>query len=79
MVAGRQDDPFIDLIGVPDGMLLEQQTSNDQIWTGLSAISRDGTETEFAGQVPEAGSQYDDDRNQIWLQALIPPNPPAEV
>ena len=70
--------PFIDLIGVPDGMLLETQTSTDQIWTGQSAISRDGKQLAFAGQMPEAGSQYNDDLNQIWLQALIPANPPPD-
>jgi Tol biopolymer transport system component len=70
--------PFIDLIGVPDGMLLETQTSTDQIWTGESAISRNADILAFAGQKPEAGSQYDDDQNQIWLQALIPANPPSD-
>ena len=71
--------PFIDLIGVPDGMLLETQTSTDQIWTGESAISRNGDMLAFAGQKPEAGSQYDDDQNQIWLQALIPANSAARL
>ena len=70
--------PFIDLIGVPDGMLLETQTATDQIWTGQSAISRNGKELAFAGQRPEAGSQYNDELNQIWLQALIPANPPPD-
>ncbi len=70
--------PFIDLVGVPDGTLLQTETSTDQIWTGESAISRDGAEIAFAGQMPEAGSQYDDDQNQIWLQALIPANPPSD-
>lgn len=74
---GQMSEPFIDLIRARDGMLIEQQTSIDRIWTGQSAISRDGTMMAFAGQMPEAGSQYDDDRNQIWLQALIPANPPA--
>lgn len=72
--AGGSSGPFIDLVGVPDGMLLQAQTSPDQIWTGQSAISRNGTELAFAGQGPVAGSQYDDDQNQIWLQQLIPPN-----
>ncbi|MBF6570590.1 MAG: PD40 domain-containing protein [Candidatus Binataceae bacterium] len=65
--------PFIDLVGVPDGTLLQTETSTDQIWTGQSAISRDGCELAFAGQVPVAGSQYDDDHNQIWIQHLISP------
>ena len=69
--------PVIDLIGVSDGTLLQAQTLTDQIWTGESAISRDGVMLAFAGQLPEAGSQYNDDLNQIWLQALIPQNPPA--
>ncbi|HUO06080.1 MAG TPA: hypothetical protein VMU16_12860 [Candidatus Binataceae bacterium] len=76
--AGGATEPFIDLISVPDGTLLEAQTSTDQIWTGQSAISRDGTMLAFAGQLPVAGSAYDDDRNQIWLQQLIPANPPAD-
>lgn len=71
-------EPFIDLISVPDGTLLRAQTTTDQIWTGQSAISRNGMELAFAGQKPEAGSQYDDDHNQIWLQALIPANPPPD-
>jgi Tol biopolymer transport system component len=70
-------EPFIDLIGVPDGTLLQAQTSTDQIWTGQSAISRDGSMLAFAGQMPKAGSHYSDDLNQIWLQALIPQNPPS--
>jgi Tol biopolymer transport system component len=28
----------------------------------------------FAGQAPVAGSMYDDNLNQIWIQNLIPPN-----
>jgi Tol biopolymer transport system component len=75
---GMMNEPFIDLISVPDGTLIETQTSTDQIWTGESAISRDGTTLAFAGQMPEAGSQYNDDLNQIWLQALIPQNPPTD-
>jgi Tol biopolymer transport system component len=66
--------PLIDLVGVPDGSLLQTQTSPDQIWTGESAISRDGNLLAFAGQAPAAGSQYDDNRNQIWIQNLIPPD-----
>jgi dipeptidyl aminopeptidase/acylaminoacyl peptidase len=69
---GGSTAPFIDLVGVPDGMLLQTQTSIDQIWTGQSAISRDGTALAFAGQVPISGSQYDDGHNQIWIQRLIP-------
>jgi Tol biopolymer transport system component len=65
--------PFIDLVGVPDGTLLETQTSTDQIWTGEPAISRTGAMIAFAGQPPVSGSQYNDDQNQIWLQFLIPP------
>ncbi|HYL59120.1 MAG TPA: hypothetical protein VEU51_09625 [Candidatus Acidoferrales bacterium] len=72
--AGGSSGPFIDLVSVPGGMKLQTQTSTDQIWTGQSAISRSGTELAFAGQPPVAGSQYDDDQNQIWLQNLIPPN-----
>ncbi len=64
--------PFIDLVGVPDGTLLETETSTDQIWTGEAAISRDGVMLAFAGQAPVAGSQYSDDQNQIWIQYLIP-------
>ncbi len=75
---GMMSEPFIDLISVHDGSLLETQTSTDQIWTGQSAISRDGSQLAFAGQTPEAGSQYNDDLNQIWLQALIPQNPPSD-
>jgi Tol biopolymer transport system component len=65
--------PFIDLVGVPDGTLLETETSTDRIWTGEPAISRDGTLLAFAGQPPVAGSEYNDDQNQIWIQFLIPP------
>jgi len=71
-------EPFIDLISVPDGTFVQAQTSTDQIWSGESAISRDGRELAFAGQMPEAGSQYNDDLNQIWLETLIPNNPPPD-
>jgi Tol biopolymer transport system component len=67
-------NPFLDLVGVPDGDELEVQTDPDQIWTGQGAISRDGVMLAFAGQAPVAGSMYDDDFNQIWIQNLIPPN-----
>jgi Tol biopolymer transport system component len=66
------DPPFIVLVGVPDGKLLQTETSTAQLWTGQSAISHDGTQLAFAAQVPQAGSQYDDDHNQIWMQRLIP-------
>ncbi len=66
-------NPFIELVGVPDGMALKQQTQPEQLWTGESAISRDGLLLAFAGQ-PPVGGMYDDDRNQIWIQSLIPPN-----
>jgi Tol biopolymer transport system component len=62
--------PFIDLISVPEGSLLQAETSPDEIWTGQSAISRDGSKLAFAGQTPIAGSQYDDNHNQIWLENL---------
>ncbi len=67
-------NPFIELVGVPDGIGLEQQTQPDQIWTGESSISRDGKLIAFAGQSPVQGSKYNDDQNQIWIQSLIPPN-----
>jgi Tol biopolymer transport system component len=72
--AGGSSGPFIDLVGVPDGTLLQTETSTDQIWTGQSAIARDGTGLAFAGQAPLSGSQYDDNHNQIWIQNLIPPH-----
>jgi Tol biopolymer transport system component len=59
---------------VPDGTLLQTETSTAQLWTGQSDISRDGAQLAFAAQVPQAGSQYDDDHNQIWIQRLIPAN-----
>ncbi|HEY2484384.1 MAG TPA: hypothetical protein VGI36_04510, partial [Candidatus Binataceae bacterium] len=68
------DPPFIVLVSVPDGTLLQSETSTAQLWTGQSAISRDGAQLAFAAQVPQAGSQYDDDHNQIWIQRLIPVN-----
>jgi Tol biopolymer transport system component len=81
-VEGQPSDstePFIDLIGMPDGTLLQTQTSTDQIWTGQSAISRDGAALAFAGQASLSGSQYDDNHNQIWIQYLIPADTnPAE-
>lgn len=55
-------------------MLLQTQTSTDQIWTGQSAISRDGTALAFAGQSPGSGSRYDDNHHQVWIQNLIPPD-----
>jgi len=72
--SGGSIDPFIELVGVPNGTGLEQQTQPDQIWTGESAISRDGLLLAFAGQLPVLGSAYNDDLNQIWIQSLIPPD-----
>jgi Tol biopolymer transport system component len=66
--------PFIVLVGVPDGTLLQTETSTAQLWTGQAAISRDGTQLAFAAQLSQVGSQYDDDHNQIWIQRLIPAN-----
>ena len=71
--------PFIVLVGVPDGTLLQTETSTAQLLTGQSAISRDGTQLAFAAQVPQAGSQYDDDHNQIRIRRLIPANQPGSV
>jgi Tol biopolymer transport system component len=71
--ASGASGPFIDLVGVPDGKELQIQTWTNQIWTGESSISRTGTGLAFAGQMPVAGSQYEDNLNQIWIQNLIPP------
>ena len=62
--------PFISLVGVPSGAKLDQLTSIDTIWTGESAVSRDGTQMAFAGQLPFTGNQYSDLNNQVWIQSL---------
>jgi dipeptidyl aminopeptidase/acylaminoacyl peptidase len=62
--------PFISLVGVPDGTMLQELTSIDTIWTGESAVSRDGTLMAFAGQLPVAGNQYSDQNNQVWIESI---------
>ena len=62
--------PFISLVGVPGGAKLAQLTSIDTIWTGESAVSRNGTQMAFAGQLPVAGNQYSDLINQVWIESL---------
>jgi Tol biopolymer transport system component len=62
--------PFIAMVGVPDGAEIAQLTSSDTIWTGESAVSRDGSQLAFAGQLPLAGNQYSDSNNQVWIQSL---------
>ncbi len=64
--------PFISLVAVPSGDKLAQLTSTDVIWTGESAVSRDGTEVAFAGQLPITDNQYSDLNNQVWIESLNP-------
>ena len=69
--------PFISLVGVPGGAKLAQLTSIDSIWTGESAVSRDGTQMAFAGQPPVTGNQYSDFNNQVWIESLDLPALPG--
>lgn len=62
--------PFISLVSVPEGAKLAQLTSIDTIWTGESAVSRDGTLMAFAGQLPVSGNQYSDANNQVWIESI---------
>jgi Tol biopolymer transport system component len=64
--------PFISLVGIPSGDKLAQLTSIDSIWTGESAVSRDGAQIAFAGQLPIADNQYSDSNNQIWIESINP-------
>ena len=64
--------PFISLVAIPSGDKLAQLTSIDSIWTGESAVSRNGSELAFAGQLPAAGSQYSDSNNQVWIESIDP-------
>jgi Tol biopolymer transport system component len=66
--------PIIALVGIPDGTDLEHLTSDDVIWTGESAVSRDGSAIAFAGQLPVLGNTYSDSNNQIWIEDFNPPN-----
>jgi len=69
--------PFISLVSVPDGAEIAQLTSIDTIWTGESAVSRDGTLIAFAGQLPVTGNQYSDANNQVWIESIDPTLPQA--
>ncbi len=64
--------PFISLVSIPDGNELAQLTLIDSIWTGESAVSRDGSQIAFAGQLPIAGNQYSDSNNQVWIESIDP-------
>jgi Tol biopolymer transport system component len=66
--------PIIALVGIPDGTDLEHLTSDSVIWTGESAVSRDGSRVAFAGQIPEPGNSYSDTNNQVWIEDFNPPN-----
>ncbi len=58
------------MVSVPDGAELAQLTSIDTIWTGESAVSRDGALMAFAGQLPVTGNQYSDANNQVWIESI---------
>lgn len=54
--------PFLEQIAVPSGTILATQNA---LWTGESAVSRDGSMLALAAQEPIAGGQYDDAKNLI--------------
>jgi Tol biopolymer transport system component len=66
--------PIIALIGIPDGSDLGHLTADDVIWTGESAVSRDGSTIAFAGQLPVVGNSYSDSNNEVWIEDFNPPN-----
>jgi dipeptidyl aminopeptidase/acylaminoacyl peptidase len=66
--------PIIALVGIPDGADLGHLTSDDVIWTGESAVSREGSTIAFAGQLPVLGNAYSDSSNQVWIEDFNPPN-----
>jgi Tol biopolymer transport system component len=57
--------PFLEQIAVPSGTILATQ---NVLWTGESAVSRDGSMLALAAQEPIAGGQYDDAKNLIWIE-----------
>jgi Tol biopolymer transport system component len=71
----RESDPGPHLvrIAIDTGAPILTLSSSTVIWTGMSAVSHDGSMLAVAAQVPLAGQQYDDSNNQIWIQAIGDP------
>ena len=65
--------PRLTRVRIDTGQPLVVLTSPDVIWTGMSAVSHDGTMLAVAAQLPLAGQEYDDTNNQIWIQAVGDP------
>jgi len=65
--------PHLVQIAVDSGAAIRTLTSMTVIWTGMSAVSHDGTMLAVAAQLPLAGQQYTDTDNQIWIQAVGDP------
>src|SRR5215468_5135974 len=76
LVTGRRADdpgPHLTQVAIDTGEPILTLTAPDVIWTGMSAVSHDGTMLAVAAQLPLAGQEYDDTNNQIWIQAVGDP------
>ena len=71
--SAQEPGPRLARVAIDTGKPLVTLTSADVIWTGMSAVSHDGTMLAVAAQLPLAGQQYDDTNNQIWIQAVGDP------
>lgn len=69
----EQTGPHLTQVAVATGDPILTLTLPTIIWTGQPAVSHDGTTLAIAAQQPVAGQQYDDNHNQIWIQAVGDP------
>jgi len=76
LVTGRRAEdpgPHLTQVAIGTGEPILTLTDPGVIWTGMSAVSHDGTMLAVAAQLPLTGQEYDDSNNQIWIQAVGDP------